>query len=148
MKDPWVEARTGTRGRVVEVADPHDGKTGVIVRFIDYAEMEHLTVVVDPPKSTIVNRLQGGPWPNYSPAEEADASAIALADPGVLARQPSGSFIVNNLTGATDRGVCESRRCMAVFLTPPDGDDAGLLVAIVDLGSRRASSRSRSPIDS
>jgi hypothetical protein len=137
MKDPWVQARTGTRTGVVEVTDPHDGKTGVIVRFIDYVEMEHLTVVVDPTKAVIVNRFQGGPWPNYSPAEEADASEIALADPEVLARQPSDGFVVNNLTGATDRGVCEGRRCMAVFLTPPDGDYAGLLVAIVDLGSRR-----------
>ena len=135
--DEWVAARLAAGAtRLVEVSDPGDGKTGVLVRFIDYSEMRPFAVIVDKSKRIVIETVAEDSWPNYSPSEFRDASVIALADLEVAQRSDGATLVVNNMTGATDRGICVGRRCIAVFLTRPDGSYGHLIVAIVDLGKR------------
>lgn len=51
-------------------------------------------------------------------------------------------LIVNSPTSRTVTEIswearCIQRRCVAVFLTPPNGDYSSLIVAIVDLGKNQ-----------
>jgi hypothetical protein len=131
--DQWLASQlTGTRWAAVEVVDPQDGKTGPIATFYDYTNSRALKVVFSVDQTTIVDRVTATGQPNLSPNEMAEAGSIATSDPGVITQMAGINYVVNNVTKAS-AGACGAHRCAAVFLTPPNGDYAKLILAIVDL---------------
>lgn len=135
--DEWLGTKlAGTRWAPVEVLDPQDGKTGPIATFYDYTNSRAFKVVFSFDETTIVDRVTSTSPPNLSPNERADAGSVALTDPGVLGRMAGLEYVVNNVTMAS-AGACGEHRCAAVFLTPPDGDYAKLILAVVDLSLRK-----------
>jgi len=135
--DPWVVTQSsGRRVRPVEIYNVGDGKSGIQVRFVDYTGRRTLYVIFLA-DGTIVERGEGGPGgANYSPAEHALASAIALSDAGVRGRSDGAALVVNHTTGATG-GACARSRCLSVFLRPANGDRAHFLIATVDLATEQ-----------
>jgi hypothetical protein len=121
--------------RVVEVVDYGDGKSGVVVWIYNYTDNSALAVEIDRASGRVASAHLSQSMPNFSEAERIEARQIALADPQVLART-GGRFIVVNVT-SSDRGECAGRRCLAVFMTPIDRDYDKLIVAIVDLSTKR-----------
>jgi len=135
QEDAWVKSQTArTDSRVVEIVDPIDGKSGPIVWIVDYTGGRALAVELTKPGDAVASRsIASIDTPNISPAEKQVAADAALADVRVRTLAGDGvSLVVNNTTGSS-AGSCAESRCLAVFLTPPDGDYTGLIVAVVDL---------------
>jgi hypothetical protein len=135
LADPWlVKESVGHRVLPVEISNVGDGKTGVQVRFVDYTGLR--TLLMDFSEAEAITSRSVGHIgaANYSPAERADASALALADATVQSRPDAAQLVVNNVTGGSGPN-CAATRCLAVFLLAPGGDRP--LIVTVDLASRQ-----------
>ncbi len=133
LADPWTQqAVRGTRSEAVEVYNPADGKSGVLVWIYDYTNLRALLVEVDSGSRTIIGRKVTDAFPNFSPAEHADAAEIAVHDPKVLARTGGQRYVVIAQTGAANIRC----RCIAVTLTPAPAVVTPRIMPIVDLSTR------------
>lgn len=125
----------GTQYAAVEIEDPHDDKSGILVWFIDYTNNRAVFAEVDLARAAVVDRqLREVGEPLISPAERAIAVSVASVDAEVLALGLPTPLHVSNLTRAT-KGPCVGQRCVALFVDRAT-EPIGYEVVIVDVVKR------------